>query len=220
MTSSRRYDFTSIEDEFFNGSFSRITASLMKELLFDVYYKAQPNKEKLSDFDIAQELGLTPSQVRSLRYRYEQKQARCSDLSFQKIVLENPASCSPDGVWIYVYIHSLYDLEWLKNYLVNKGVYAESSISKETLKMPLQQYADIVLDECTHNEELEEDLKNYLIKFNEDNPKANLKFKDEDVLGSLRRILSSTTADSVLEGGANLCTIATFFTGFVSRLVS
>lgn len=177
------YDFTPVINELFKGNFSRITVSLTKELLFRVYYEAQPNKETKTDFELAQELGLKPSQVRNLRYRYKQNTIEVEP-SFAEIILKNPATCSSDGRWVFVHIRSLYDLEWAKNYLVNdENTYAEASIASESIKIPSVQYIGILCEECIKDEELKSKVNEYLKKLCDSNPEFGKLLKGNGKIG-------------------------------------
>lgn len=197
------YDFNPIIEEYFNGGFSRITVSLTKELLFGIYYDALPDKECVTDFELAQSLGLRPSQIRNLRFRYEQK--RKPNLSPEKIILENPATCDADGKWIHVCIKDPYSAEYLKSYLINdRETYAEISLTGETLKIPFIKYVEVLKDRCTNDKDLKNKVNNHLKDFVAENKPIKSILKDTGIKTLNINTLDESLFKRVLDAGVSL----------------
>lgn len=197
------YDFSPF-DSFLNGGFSLITVSSVKEKLFEVYYKAQVDKEKLTDFKIAQDLGIRPSQARNLRYRYDQTHTEemSDEERLKAIILGNPIACTPDGRWIQIYIRDLYSAEWLKNYLLsNKGACAELSLSGDSLRMSVAQLVVFLEEWCREDTNLKQAVEQKIEAILADDSEMEKAFKSLQGKSFLSKMLDPEFLRQVMEKG-------------------
>lgn len=202
------YDFAPIIDNIFDNGFSRITVSYIRELLFEVYYGKPTGENKAkTDFAIAQELGLTPTQVRNLRYRYMQNHP-AKNLTIENILLNNPACSIDGGKAMNVLIQNLYDIEWLKNEIQTKReIYAELSVSREVLKMPSSFYLRQLQAAAISNPELEKAINDKIESLVKSDSELKKALKDTDGRDYFSKISGSEVFDKLIDTGAKVSVI-------------
>lgn len=174
------YDFQPVVERFFDNGFPYITVTLVKEVLFGIYMSSECNAGK-TDFEVAQDLGLKPTQVRNLRYRYRQNQNHEDDVrepAIEDVLFRKSGAFYDAGSkMMRVQIDTAYDLEWTKNYIRNEaGEFAEISLSGDVLSVSPSYYMQLLSELCESRPELklEPKLEETIKKFSA----ANHDFRD------------------------------------------
>lgn len=174
--------FDEIADYYYRCNFGTMSKSEIDLLMFKFYFEKMMNKNMnkdgtlnynaISDYQIANRLGITESRVRSLKVKYHLKYGNEFDWKKAFAKLVSNARYEKDTHKIIVNIPDPNLYREIQNYIEENGAYVEKQLNSKLLQIRVEYFIALVL--C---DEPEDNRKKIIKKLKEQFKEAN---KSED----------------------------------------
>ena len=187
--------FDKISALYFNRNFGTMSKADFETLLFSEYIEHCLNSdENIDDYVLSKQLGLTQSRIRSLKERKELKYPR-KDFDWKKSLADEIKNAKYDenDRSIKVIIQDVNVMHEIRHYIENCGWYDECTQNKKLLKISLDCFIDIFIenDEIFSEETRKilenldpdnKDIKDFLSEFSKKGFKKFLMTASEEVV--------------------------------------
>ena len=191
--------FDKIASLYFNKNFGSISKIDFETLIFSEYIEHCLNSGiPFDDYSISKELGITQSRVRSLKERKELKYPY-KDFTWRTAFASAVKNAKYDEHDHYVkfIIQDVNVMNEVRHFIEEKGWYDECSLNKKLLRIPLDCFTEICLDDESISEIFSLDTKKKVKKIaNSDN--AIMGFLNEFSKEGLKLFLMSAGKEALL----------------------
>lgn len=192
--------FDKIASEFFDKNFGSMSKADLETLLFSEYIEHCIKKGyPFDDYSLSKELGITQSRIRALKERKELKYPY-KDFSWREAFAKSVVNAKYDENDHYVkfIIQDVNVMNEVRHFIEERGWYDECSLNKKLLRIPLDCFAEICLeDESVSNlfsNETKKKIKNIGKK-----DKAIISFLDDFSKDGLKSFLMSAGKEAILD---------------------
>ena len=158
--------FNKIADLYFNKNFGSTSKVDFETLIFSEYIEhCLRSKLPFDDYTISKELGITQSRVRSLKERKELKYP-CKSFEWKTdfALAVEKAKYDEKDHYVKFIIQDINVMNEARHYIEEKGWYDECSLNKKLLRIPLDCFTEICLEDETISEIFSEDAKKKIKK--------------------------------------------------------
>lgn len=158
--------FDKIEALYFNKNFGSTSKIDFETLLFSEYIEhCIKNGEKFDDYTLSKKLGITQSRVRSLKERKELKYP-FEDFVWKTAFANSVKNAKYDenDHYIKFIIEDINVMTEVRHYIEERGWYDECSLNRKLLRIPLDCFTEICLDDESISELFSDKAKNSIKK--------------------------------------------------------
>lgn len=153
--------FDKIAELYFNRNFGSMSKSDFETFMFSEYIEhCLRNDIPFDDYSLSKELGITQSRIRSLKERKELKYPY-KDFDWKSVFADSVENAKYDEKDHYVkfIIQDVNVMNEVRHYIEEKGWYDECSLNKKLLRIPLDCFIEICVDDDSINNLFNEDAK-------------------------------------------------------------
>lgn len=143
--------FEKIANLYFNKNFGTISKSDFETLLFSEYLEHRlRNKEPFDDYTLSKELGITQSRIRSLKERKELKYPY-ENYTWKNAFADSVkhAKFDENDHYVKFIIQDINVMNEVRHYIEEKGWYDECSLNRKLLRIPLDCFVEICLEDTS-----------------------------------------------------------------------
>ena len=158
--------YEKIRDLYFNRNFGSMSKTDLETLLFSEYIEHRITaKEKIDDYTLSRELGISQSRVRALKERKELKYPQ-TDFDWRTSFAEEIKNAKYDETdhYIKVIIQDVNVMTEVRHFIEECGWYDECSLNRKLLRIPLDCFTEICIEKEEINGLFSEDVKKELKK--------------------------------------------------------
>ena len=141
--------FDKIERNYFNQNFGSMSKTDLETLLFSEYIEhCIRNNFPFDDYSLSKQLGITQSRIRTLKERKELKypyEGFDWKISFAESVKN--AKYDESDHYVKILIQDVNVLNEARHFIEEKGWYDECSLNKKLLRLPLDCFTEICVDD-------------------------------------------------------------------------
>lgn len=183
--------FDEIANNYFHKNFGSMTKVDLETLLFSKYIDhCIGEKIPFDDYTLSKELGITQSRVRSLKERKELKYPYV-DTKWKDVFAESVKSAKYDKQdhLVKIIIQDVNVMNEIRHFIEEKGWYDEISLNRKLLRIPLDCFAEICIDDNSISELLSYETEkrvNAIAHSDDDIIKLLQDFKKEGLLAFLK----------------------------------
>lgn len=172
FTDTKKCDiFDKIYAAYFKKNFGSMTKSDLETLLFSEYIEnCIFNKQPYDDYTLSKELGITQSRIRTLKERKELKYPH-EGFDWRQAFVQAAKNAKYDQKehLVKMIIEDINVMQEIRHFIETKGWYDECSLNKKLLRIPLDCFIEIVLEDDNLNEVFSEDTKRQIKTFAREN---------------------------------------------------
>ena len=172
--------FDKIAQQYFNRNFGSMSKSDFETLLFSEYIEhCLRNNIPFDDYSLSKELGITQSRIRSLKERKELKYPY-KDFEWKSSFAESVKNAKYDEKDHYVkfIIQDVNVMNEVRHYIEERGWYDECSLNKKLLRIPLDCFIEICVDDDSVKNLFSEEAKKAVKKIEKSDDKIAGLLKD------------------------------------------
>lgn len=146
--------FEKIAALYFNKNFGSTSKADLETLLFSEYLEHHlRNKEPFDDYTLSKELGITQTRVRSLKERKELKYPY-EDFTWRDAFADSVkyARYDENDHYVKFIIQDINVMNEVRHYIEENGWYDECSLNRKLLRIPLDCFVEICLEDVSVSE--------------------------------------------------------------------
>ncbi len=153
--------FDKIAAEYFNKNFGSMSKTDYETLLFSEYIEHRIKAGlPFDDYTVSKELGITQSRVRSLKERKELKYPY-SDFDWKESFAREVKNAKYDenDHYVKIIIQDINVMNEIRHFIEDHGWYDECSLNRKLLRIPLECFVDICVEEDSISSLFSNDVK-------------------------------------------------------------
>lgn len=187
-------------DLYFNQNFGSTSKSDLETLLFSEYIEHCLNaNENFDDYTLSKQLGITQARIRTLKERKELKYPHVGfdwRESFRREIQN--AKYDENDHYVKVIIQDVNVMSELRHYIEERGWYDECSLNRKLLRIPLDCFTEICLENKDVSKLFSNDSKKKLKKIG-DKDSAITELLENFTKEGLQRFLMSASKKAITE---------------------